>query len=243
MRNWVRYSLAGSAIVIGVLMLLIVLGATRRAHARVSCERIEVRFEDEHRFFSEDDIRTFLDKRYGVYTGQPLDSVDLGRIEQLLEGRSAIRSCEAWTTDDGVLHLSILQRSPVVRFMNGEDGFYADAEGVVFPLFPSYTSPVRVVEGRADDDPQWVASVVGLVRYLDTHPAVGERIGQIAVRGGELTLFPVEGRERFLIGRPEDFRARLPKIQEYYDYISPLENNYQTINLKYNGQIICRKGI
>ena len=111
MRNWVRYSLAGSAIVIGVLMLLIVLGATRRAHARVSCERIEVRFEDEHRFFSEDDIRTFLDKRYGVYTGQPLDSVDLGRIEQLLEGRSAIRSCEAWTTDDGVLHLSILQRS------------------------------------------------------------------------------------------------------------------------------------
>ena len=243
MRNWFRYSLAGAAIVIGALLLILVIGAARRAHARVSCDRIEVRFEDEHRFFSDDDIRSFLDKRYGVYTGQPLDSVDLGRIERLLEGQSAIRRCEAWTTDDGVLHLSILQRNPVVRFVSGEDGFYADAEGVLFPLFPSYTAPVRVVEGRADNDPAWIAAVVAMVRYLDTHPAVGERIARITTAGGEMTLLPAEGAECFLIGRPEDFRARLPKIQEYYDYISPLENNYKTINLKYNGQIICRKGI
>ena len=243
MRNWVRYCLAGCVVVIAALLLILVIGAQRRAHAQVSCERIEVRFEDEHRFFSDEDIRSFLDKRYGVYTGQPLDSVDLGRIEALLEGQSAIRRCEAWTTDDGVLHLSILQRNPVVRFVDGENGFYADAEGFVFPLFPSYTAPVRVVEGRADSDPAWITSVVAMVRYLDTHPAVGERIARITTRGGELTFYPAEGQECFLIGRPEEFRSKLAKIQKYYDYIQPLDRQYKTINLKYNGQIICRKGI
>ena len=114
MRNWVRYCLAGCVVVIAALLLILVIGAQRRAHAQVSCERIEVRFEDEHRFFSDEDIRSFLDKRYGVYTGQPLDSVNLGRIEALLEGQSAIRRCEAWTTDDGAKLFSVLLKKAML---------------------------------------------------------------------------------------------------------------------------------
>ena len=62
-------------------------------------------FADSLRFVSEQDIRDYLDKRYGPYIGERMDSVQLARIEDMLESRSAVMRAEAWTTDDGVLHV------------------------------------------------------------------------------------------------------------------------------------------
>ena len=44
-------------------------------------------------------------------------------------------------------------------------------------------------------------------------------------------------------GRPEDYKAKFSRMEDYYRYIYPAkqEMNYKTVNVKYDGQIICRK--
>ena len=97
---------------------------TRRARTCQGKGTLDVLVADslERRFVGKEDVAAWLEKEYKAYAGLPLDSVDLGRIERLVEAHSVVRSCEAWLTDDGILHVELSQRQPVVRFECGDNG-------------------------------------------------------------------------------------------------------------------------
>ena len=259
MKAAVRYSLAAVlavALCVGVAFLY---RTVRQESALVVCGRLDVHFADSLHFVSEQDIRDYLDKRYGPYIGERMDSVQLARIEDMLESRSAVSRCEAWTTDDGVLHLDITQRAPVLRFMRAEDdGFYVDDGGYIFPLHPTFTAPVPVVEGaipvdipagykgEAQDERAraWIAGVLAMNRHIAANRSWQRRIEHIRVRpGGELLLSLTGRSEEFFVGQPQDIPDKLQRIDRYLGTIAPSkpEGYYHTVNVKYKQQIICRQ--
>ena len=244
MKNWLRYTLvavftAGFAVGTGFLV-----HSTREHDAMLCCNRMDVEFGDEYRFVGEEDIRQLVEAQCGNPIGLRLDSVNLARIEAGIKTRSAVRSCEAWTTKDGVLHLSVRQRKPVVRFVDGEDGYYSDAEAVLFPLPEGYEAEVHEVSGKADGDLEWIRKVISMLNYMDVRPEISSMVTSMrAAKDGELTLGSRDSTVAFIFGQPEDYAAKFARMKEYYDYIDGQEQGYKTVNLKYKGQIICRKGI
>lgn len=259
MKAAIRYSLAAVlavALCVGVAFLY---RRVRQESVLVVCGRLDVHFADSLRFVSEQDIRDYLDKRYGPYIGERMDSVQLARIEDMLESRSAVSRCEAWATDDGVLHLEVTQRAPVLRFMRSEqDGFYVDGQGYIFPLHPSYTAPVPVVEGaipvdipagykgEAQDERAraWIAGVLAMNRHIAANRSWQRRIEHIRVRpGGELLLSLTGRSEEFFVGQPQNIPDKLQRIDRYLGTIAPSkpEGYYHTVNVKYKQQIICRQ--
>ena len=116
----------------------------------MKCTGLQVRIVDslENSFVSRSDVKKFLDREYGTYIGMPLDSLDLVKMEEIVDSRSAVMKSQAYVTKDGTLHVDVTQRSPVVRFQKKEGGFYADAEGYIFPLQSSYASHVQVIDGN-----------------------------------------------------------------------------------------------
>ena len=95
MKKAFRYILFGvlaAAFCVGIGFLY---SRVRQEQGRIICGRLEVNFSDSLRFVSEQDIREYLDTRYGSFVGQRLDSVGLARIEDILEARSAVMRCEA----------------------------------------------------------------------------------------------------------------------------------------------------
>ena len=231
----------------------------RQERSAAVCNRLEVHFADSLRFVSEQDVRGYLDREYGAYVGQRLDSVQLSHIEDLLESRSAVMNCEAWTTDDGALHLEITQRAPVLRFMSSEqEGFYVDAQGYIFPLHKSYTAPVPVVEGAipvhvdagykgeapTERERAWIAGVLAMNRYVSASRTWKRSIRHVRVRANGDLLLSLEGRsEEFIVGQPEDIPDKLFRIDRYLGAIAPTkaEGYYKTVNVKYKQQIICRQ--
>ena len=229
----------------------------RRARTCQGRDRLEVIVADslERRFVGKDDVAAWLDSEYGTYVGLPLDSVDLGRIERLVQAHSVVRSCEAWLTDDGVLHVELNQRQPVVRFENGDIGFYADATGFVFPQQERGSVDVPVVDGRiplripkgfkgtpADaDEAAWLSQVIGLINTL--RGTVWEKdIVKISVDGKkDLVLIPRQGGERFLFGQPVRVKEKLGLMEAYYTSGLADRRIYHTVDVRYRGQLICRK--
>ena len=137
-------ALVSAAVVAGLSVLL----ARSKAHRQlVTCEGLKVEFADAHRFVVEDDVKAWLERDYGSYIGQRLDSVGLDRIERILDEQSAILKSEAYTTEDGLLHVRLTQREPVLRFQKGKEGFYVDDRGFIFPRQERFTAPVPVVDG------------------------------------------------------------------------------------------------
>ena len=210
-----------------------------------TCEGVRVTFTDGPRFLSEAEVKNVLDKRCGSYIGQRLDSLQLFKIESVLNMQSAVLRSEAWTTDDGYLNVRITQREPVARFQNGDDGFYVDRNGVYFPLKDSYTANVPIIDGNAPVGgsdkarKEWMQNALAMLAYMDGGWA--NRIVQMHVdENGDLILIPREGDERFIFGEPRDVKAKFSRMEDYYRYIKPGEKQYKVVNLKYEGQIICK---
>lgn len=234
--------------------------AGKSSRAGLLCKGLDIVIADslENSFVSKSDIRRYLDREYGIYIGCPIDSLDLAKMEKVIEGRSAVRSSEAFVTRDGILHLTVTQRRPVVRFQRKDGGFYADAEGFIFPLQNSYASHVQVIDGEIPlaansgykgeiTDPkekEWFTRVLSVVNFLEESRTWKDKIVQISVaRNGELTLVPREGKEKFLFGQPVQVEEKFGKMEKYYTHIVPEKgrDHYRTVDLKYEGQIVCRQ--
>jgi cell division protein FtsQ len=258
MKKGLKITLTATAFCLILLVFIAGCGMNGKRLSQLTCAGVKVEFTDDFNFVTAKDVEGYLEKGYGNYIGQRLDSVDLMKVEKVLDSKSAILKAEAYTTPDGYLNIRISQREPVVRFQKGDNGYYADERGFLFPLQSNYSSRVLIVDGnlpldvtrgykgepKTEKEREWLAGVLGLVDYMKKTKIWEENICQITVGdGGDLVLVPREGKEKFLFGQPEDVERKFSLIDRYYTTIRPQkeEGRYSTVNVKYNGQIVCRK--
>lgn len=245
----------------GILTACIVLAYIAGEALRKSCvcERLEVRVLDslENHFITGKGIRMMLDRSNIQYKGVKADSLDLVKIEETIESRSAVLRSEAYVTKDGTLHIDITQRKPVVRFQKKDGGFYADAQGCIFPLQNSFASHVQIIDGHipiaansgykgeiADTaEKAWFDRMMSLVNYIETSGEWKSKIVQIHVMAdGDLMLIPRSGKERFIFGQTERLDEKFALMKKYYTAIVPEKGSdrYREVDLRFKGQIICR---
>ena len=251
MKDALRYIVPFAIVCLMLTVFVLQLAGVGIADSRKLCESLDVQLPGNLEFVSQEDVRSYLDRNYGVYIGRRLDSLDLAGIESLLLKKKVVKDAQAWTTRDGVLHVSVTQRAPALRFARGEEGFYIDREGYVFPLHPNYTADVPVIEGAIPpidkgEDTEWGKEMLKLMDYISLSRVWNGRIGQVSVnKNGDIELRPVEGKERFILGEPIDIESKFERMEKYYTHIVPAkgEGYYKSVNLKFNKQIICRKDI
>lgn len=262
MKTYVRHILGLLLTAACAAVWVLTTGMARRELLTRTCQgkgKLQVTVTDslERRFVAKADVQDWLEKEYGAYAGLPLDSVDLTRIEKLICSHSAVRDAEAWITDDGVLHVELSQREPVIRLENGQNACYADETGYLFPLQSRGSVSVPVVSGKLPfnvpkgfkgylENPEealWLSRVIGLVSYMKGK--VWEKdIRRLTVQqGGELVLYPVQGREEFLFGPPVRIDEKFKLLTTYYRSIAPSKNAgyYSKVDLRYRKQVVCKK--
>lgn len=246
------------ALITGCIVCAIVAGSAVRES--VVCKDVDIIIKDslDNGFVSKADIRRYLDREYGKYLDIKADSIDLSRIEKIIDGRSAVLKSQAYMTRDGVLHIDVTQRNPIVRFVLPDGGFYADAEGFIFPLQRNYASHVQVIDGDLPlaansgykgklDNPEheeWLKRVISLVTFIEESKLWKDKFVQISAdRNGELTPIPREGHERFLIGQPVGIEDKFRRMEKYYTSIIPEKGKdyYKYVDLRFNRQIVCRQ--
>ena len=216
----IRTILSLSALGIILVCLAVSWGISRSARSGTLCSGIEVSITDstESRFVSGKDILEYISEDYGKTEGIPVENLDLDRMEQMLDSRSAVLKSEAYCTKDGTLHILITQRKPVMRLQKGSEGFYVDREGYIFPIRPGRSGYVVVIDGNipleldkttrgkaaSEKERLWLEQLTGLVGYMDGHRIWEDNIVQIHVReNGDLVLIPREGKEKFIFGKPD----------------------------------------
>lgn len=252
-------------IINAISAVLLIAGLTAAYFSGVSsrmplqCTGLSVVIKDStsNRFVTRADVARYLDKEYGGYVGHVLDSIDLDKVERIIDSRSAVFKSQAYTTRDGKLNVVVTQRRPVVRFQKSDGGFYADSEGFLFPLQSNYASRVQVVDGdiplKANsgykgeiEDPsekEWLMKVLNVVNYIEDSRLWKDKIVQITVsKGGELSMVPRKGQEIFVFGQPDNIKEKFHKMEMYYRNIVPEKgaSYYSIVSLKYDGQIVCK---
>ncbi len=260
MKTIVKYTLSASFIFVLLLYLSTTLGVSAQKRNETGCHRLKVILKDslKNNFISEDEVRLSLDKEYGKYIGQPIGEVNLVKVEDIINSKSAVSRSEAYVTADGTLNIEITNREPIVRFQKGNSGFYADKDAYIFPLQENYSSYVTIIDGNIPlkvpkgfrgqlkdrKEAKWLESAIEMVSFMSEDHFWKNVIVQISVNEeGDIIMIPRRGNERFIFGHPDHYREKFSQMAYYYTAIVPEKGKdyYKTINVKYHDQIICRK--
>ena len=94
------------------LVMAFTSGVSCRAPLKCTGLKVVIADSSVNRFVSAADVKKFLDKEYGEYIGLPLDSIDLVKVESIIDGRSAVDKSQAFITRDGILNIKVTQRQP-----------------------------------------------------------------------------------------------------------------------------------
>ena len=136
--------------------------------------------------------------------------------------------------------------------------YYIDDNLKIMPVCNHYTASVIVMNGEIgetfiNDDSRinpedttsfTLSQIFEFVQYLNTHQLWKYQIQQIYVNPDfELELVPRVGNHIIIFGSPNDFQYKLGKLEAIYKKGFAITdwNIYQSINLKYSDQVICKK--
>ena len=252
----VKYALQRLFSVVGVLLFLgLLLSAIERKQSSDSLDLyIDIPSENKSSFITKQDIRNTIKRRFGhVLNGVPIGNLDVQEVELVLEKDPFVKDADVYIGARNTVHITIEQRQPILRVID-KDGasFYLDEEGVFLPPSANYTARVPVatghiptyVEDYQNIEGNMVKGLYELIRFANEDEFLFALIEQIYVTDKhEFEIVPKIGEHRILFGAANDIPMKFENLKIFYKEGIPYEGwqKYKTINLKYKGQVVCKK--
>jgi cell division protein FtsQ len=222
------------------------------------CHSVQIKVRDSmvSRFISPAAVSRILSQDAGKTIGEYVTQLNVYNLEQLLNKQSVIKRTEVFSSIDGVLHVDVYQRRPVVRVQLPTYGFYIDETGYIFPLSDVYTSYVPVVtgalpvatgkayRGAIPGREKFLQQLYAFALFLDRQAFWRTQIAQVHVRSAsEIDLTPHEGHEVIHLGALAGFEYKLNKLKAFYRNACRAEGRspYSDIDLRYSDRVICKR--
>lgn len=221
------------------------------------CTDVKVTILDStaNRFVSKEEVREIISESELAVIGKNLSGINLYDIEQLLNRRSAIKLSDVSLDRDGILHVDITQRRPLLRIQSAEGGYYVDETFYIFPLVNTFTSYVPVVTGDIPfklkagqrgyvdkEGEKWLADMLNFGEYIRGDEFWSSQIQQIHILpDGDIALYMRVGDQTVLFGGFDGTDYKFRKLEAFYRNVVPIHgwNKYSVINLKYADQVVC----
>ena len=250
--NYRRIAWVGFLLVVAAIF---VVSRTKRKNSLAQGVEVEVvPLEDGNKLISERDVRQAILQSFGSdLEGTYLRDLEVERMETTLEEDPFVEDADAYMDQNSVLHLKIQQREPVLRVLDNNGGnYYLDQAGKKMPPSKIFAARVLIATGNvAPYTADFMAKrrhslkdVFKVVQAIREDEFLNGFIQQIHVNNaGELVLVPLIGDQKILLGNSRKLEDKLERLKTFYKQAMPYTGwrMYETINLKYNGQVVCKK--
>ncbi len=220
----------------------------------VKCKNVKIIIPGADNFIEREEIDAILKMGYGQLIGKKLADINIHQIEKSLKVNPYIAFAKVFIDMDGIVHIEVKQRQPVLRILNaGGQDYYIDSDGLKMPMSPNFTADVLVATGSILEgfggkvDTLLTPLAVDLYHtalFMKKDTLWDAQIEQIFVTDKhDIELIPRVGNQRIILGNADSLQTKMNNLLAFYKQAMPLVgwNAYKTINLKYTNQIVCEK--
>lgn len=223
--------------------------AAEQKDATDTCANIELAIrENRHSGFINAEIVEDMLRNANIYPkGRPMDQISTRRIEETLKTNDFVESVTCYKTANNKIHIDITQRTPVIYILrpNGA-GYYVDSRG---KIIPKTTYPVNMPIATGNVTQQYAQKCLSkLGNYITSDEFWNSQIEQMDISAnadGEyiIDIIPRVGNQIIRLGTIDNYTDKLNRLRTFYKEAVPSIgwNKYTTIDLEYDGQIICKK--
>lgn len=249
------------------LYLVVSLSFVASKEASEYCVELDLRIQGnaQNYFVDKHDILEIIKEHNGVILGQKNGTINVRAIEKTLDAHSFIKNAEVYKEAYGKIIVEIEQRNPIVRVIdkNGVN-FYIDEQGYIMPVSSKFTARVPIANGNlsvnwdklknkylgklmltSDSlEASQVANLYQLMAYIHNDTFWQKQIQQVYLnKDAEVEIIPRVGAHIILLGDMHNFEKKFRNLKAVYDkaFRKIGWNQYRTINLKFENQVICTK--
>lgn len=211
-----------------------------RQYSVVICDSTDTQFIDVR------DIEQLLRADSLNPRGKRVDAYSASRLQKALLRNPLIARADCYPTPDSTLRIDIYQRHPMLRIKSSvlDRDYYVDTEGRLMAYKPSRKAiSVPLATGHITRE-MATTDLVRLVGYLDDHRHWRNAFTQIHVEpNGDVRLVPRKGDHTVLLGPVADLDSKFDRLRTFQEKVLDRKgwNAYQTLNLKFKGQVIAEK--
>lgn len=209
-----------------------------------TCEALDIRIADSLTtdFVSEDYVHHILDKNKVYVEGQKLSQININDIEQFLKDDPYIDSVSVYCTAANHICINVIPVQPILHVMTQNEDYYLDRNGVTMPV-GNFNIDLCIATGNITKDFAR-KDLIELAEYIHANEFWNSQIEQLhVVSQNNIELYPRVGEHVILLGSTENLADKMERLMLFYRKGLPKVgwNKYKTINLAYEGQIVCTK--
>ncbi len=253
-----------SAAVVGAIAIFTLLGFVGKKQHDAVCWKLDVQVEEigEKKYIDEKLVTSMANSATDKIVGKPLNEIDISSIHQKLAENSSIKEAHVYTTVDGRCVIRVKQRTPIARIFT-EDGksFYLDKDGFTMALSNYYTAKVPVFTGAIHESMQTTSildrnqdeaylestlldDIYVFTKYISANEFWKAQVEHVHITAdNEFEIIPRVGNHRIKMGDVNNLEEKFRKLMTFYaNTIHSRDLNvYSSINVKYDGQVVCVK--
>jgi cell division protein FtsQ len=241
----------------GLVLVMVIISAVVQKRASVATEvLIHVEpLSDGSRLITPDNVLSTIARSIGRNPqGTPIEELDLERMEvKVLERDPFIADADVYIDARSRLNVDIRQRQPVLRIIDGSGkSYYLDKDGKYMPISVNFTARIPVATGYISPfTPEFLETRQHILKDLfhlaekiredEFMSALAEQI--FVDKNKKFAIIPKVGRQKILLGRYRDMEDKFRRLKIFYKESMPYEGwqKYRTINLEYDGQVVCKR--
>ncbi len=248
-----------------IVYLIVAMAFVNNERKNVIVNKINVDIVEQNNnyFIDETEIIKILNNKHEQILGSNIDTININNIENILNNMPATKQVDVYRNLNGELNISVEQRNPVLRVITAlNESFYIDEEGFLMPLSRKYSAHVLIANGgiRASytqnknhnfktippDSVKFANQLYNLYQlacFIKNDKFWASQIEQIYINNGKYELVPRVGRHIIKLGTTNNYEQKMRNLKALYQQGLPKTgwNNYKTINLEFEGQIVCTK--
>ena len=253
--NWklIFYCFAWIMCLSGLVVLMSFVSIKKHSQ---KCTDLKVMLPGTNNFIERDEVDRILLESSGVLVGRKLEDINIHKLENILKANHFIEYAKVFADMNGVIHVDIRQRKPVIRIINMANvNFYIDENGFKIPMSDNYTARVLVANGLIDEDfagkvdtlsSQLTRDLFRTAKFIRQDTLWNDQVEQLFVdTKGDIEIVPRVGDHKIILGTADSLETKFRNLLVFYKKAIPKVgwDTYNSISLKYANQIICERNI
>jgi cell division protein FtsQ len=238
-RNFLARWIVLFVAIIGIVVLFFVF---RSANAKGKCNSVEVSMEAYSCLFIEpNQLRTYLLGKEELL-GQPISSIDLKKVENILQEHPYVFKAEAYIGVNRTLHCDVELERALVRIQSDNQApYYLTASMKTVPWTDKNTADVPVVLDDVDTSMHRI--LYNFMTYVESLTGYPDIIQQIfVVSDSEIGFVTSLSNHKVILGDLENVDQKMSKLFTFYKKGLGKKgwDAHREIDLRFAGQVICR---
>jgi cell division protein FtsQ len=251
--NWIAI-FKGCAWVICLAGVIVLMSFVNVKKQNVKCSNVNILIPGADNFIEREEVDALLLQSQGTLIGRDLQQINLNEIEDNMESNPYIAAAKIYADMDGIIHIEIKQRQPVLRVINaGDQDFYIDRYGLKMPVSANFTANVLVANGSINEPFNGRLDTLTTKNGRDIYKTAlfikqdtlwNAQIEQIFMdERQDMVLVPRVGNQRIILGNSDSLEVKMNNLLAFYKKVMPKLgwDTYKTINIKYTNQVVCER--